>query len=72
MHDAERGRRAKASAGAATRAGTTVPTWDGTPIDVAVAFPAATGSDNNYPVVGIYHGWGGTKIRRRARPRSAG
>ncbi len=43
-------------------AGTTVPVWDGTPIDVSVAFPAAIGSDNNYPVVGIYHGWGGIKI----------
>jgi hypothetical protein len=46
-----------------TTAGTTVKTWDGiTPIDVAVAFPAATGSDNNYPVVGIYPPWGSTKI----------
>jgi dienelactone hydrolase len=45
-----------------TSAGTTVPVWDETPIDVAVGFPAATGEDNNYPVVGIYHGWGGTKI----------
>jgi fermentation-respiration switch protein FrsA (DUF1100 family) len=44
-------------------AGTTVKTWDGeTPIDVSVAFPPETGGDNNYPVVGIYHGWGGTKI----------
>ncbi len=44
-------------------AGTTVKTWDGvTPIDVAVAFPAATGSDNNYPVVGIYPPWGSTKV----------
>jgi hypothetical protein len=43
-------------------AGTTVPVWDGTPIDVAVAFPPATGGDNNYPVVGLYHGWGGSKI----------
>ncbi len=41
----------------------TVPVWDGTPIDVSVAFPVASGEDNNYPVVGIYHGWGGTKIR---------
>jgi hypothetical protein len=40
----------------------TVPVWDGTPIDVSVAFPVASGGDNNYPVVGIYHGWGGTKI----------
>ena len=36
--------------------------FDGTPIDVSVGFPAASGSDNNYPVVGIYHGWGGSKI----------
>lgn len=41
---------------------TTVKSFDGTPIDVAVGFPVASGSDNNYPVVGIYHGWGGTKI----------
>jgi hypothetical protein len=40
----------------------TVPSFDGTPIDVAVAFPVAAGADTNYPVVGIYHGWGGTKI----------
>ena len=31
-------------------AGTMVPSWDGTPIDVSVAFPAASGPDNNYPV----------------------
>ena len=44
-------------------AGTTVKTYDGiTPIDVAVAFPPATGSDNNYPVVGIYPPWGSTKV----------
>jgi hypothetical protein len=43
-------------------ANTTVPSFDGTPIDVAVAFPPTTGADNNYPVVGIYHGWGGSKI----------
>ncbi len=43
--------------------GTTVPSWDGTPIDVSVAFPPASGADNNYPVVGIYHGYGGTKIK---------
>jgi hypothetical protein len=43
-------------------AGTTVPSWDGTPIDVSVAFPPATGSDEDYPIVGIYHAWGSTKI----------
>src|SRR5690349_2848478 len=44
---------------------TTVPTWDGTtPIDVNVAFPPApaSGPDGNYPLIGIYHGWGGSKI----------
>jgi Acetyl xylan esterase (AXE1) len=41
---------------------TTTTTWDGTPIDVAVGFPAEASPDNNYPVVGLYHGWGGSKI----------
>ena len=38
--------------------------WDGIPLDVAVAFPPApaTGADGPYPVIGIYHGWGGTKL----------
>src|SRR3954447_4774637 len=40
----------------------TVPSWDGVPIDVSVTFPAASGTDDNYPVIGIYHGWGGSKI----------
>jgi hypothetical protein len=37
---------------------------DGTPIDVAVAFPPApaAGPDGPYPVIGIYHGWGGSKL----------
>lgn len=44
-------------------AGSTVPSFDGTPIDVSVSFPAdAGGADNDFPLVGIYHGWGGTKI----------
>jgi hypothetical protein len=43
-------------------AGTTVPSWDGTPIDVSVAFPPASATDNDYPVVGAYHAWGSTKI----------
>jgi hypothetical protein len=45
-----------------TSAGTTVPSFDGTPIDVTMAFPAESAPDGNYPVVGIYHGWGGSKI----------
>ena len=34
------------------------------PIDAAVAFPPepATGPDGPYPVIGIYHGWGGSKL----------
>jgi hypothetical protein len=43
-------------------ANTTTPSFDGTPIDVAMAFPVESGADNNYPVVGIYHGWGGSKV----------
>jgi predicted acyl esterase len=43
---------------------TTVPSFDGTPIDVSVALPPApaTGPDGGFPVVGIYHGYGGAKI----------
>src|SRR3954453_2055524 len=40
----------------------TVPSWDGVPIDVNVAFPPATGADAQWPAIGVYHGWGGTKI----------
>ncbi len=38
--------------------------WDGIPLDVSVAFPPApaSGADGPYPVVGIFHGWGGTKL----------
>src|SRR3954467_14983015 len=41
-----------------------IASWDGIPLDVAVAFPPAPadGADGPYPVVGIYHGWGGTKL----------
>ena len=40
----------------------TAPSWDGTPIDVNVAFPAASGSDNDYPLIIVGHGYGGSKI----------
>ena len=40
-----------------------IPSWDGMPLDVAVAFPPAPARpDGPYPVIGIYHGWGGTKL----------
>ncbi len=38
------------------------PSFDGTPIDVNVAFPPASGSDNNYPLIIWGHGYGGSKI----------
>jgi predicted acyl esterase len=44
---------------------TTVPTWDGiTPIDVNVALPPepTSGNDGPYPMVMIFHGWGGSKV----------
>ena len=41
-----------------------VPSWDTSPIDVSVTFPPvpASGPDGNFPLVGIYHGWGGSKV----------
>jgi len=43
---------------------TSVPTWDGvTPIDVNVALPPEpVGADGPYPMVMIFHGWGGSKL----------
>jgi predicted acyl esterase len=40
----------------------TAPSWDGTPIDVNVAFPPASGSDTNYPLIIVGHGYGGSKV----------
>jgi len=42
----------------------TVKTFDGVPLDVNVAFPAPNvpGDDGPYPVVGMYHGYGGSKV----------
>ncbi len=38
--------------------------WDGVPIDVNVAFPPepASGPDGNFPLVMMFHGYGGGKI----------
>ena len=36
--------------------------WDDTAIDVSVAFPSDTPPAAGFPLVGIYHGWGGSKI----------
>ncbi|MGA8218879.1 MAG: CocE/NonD family hydrolase [Solirubrobacterales bacterium] len=41
----------------------TSPSWDGTPIDVNVAFPPDPGgADGNYPLIIVGHGYGGGKI----------
>jgi hypothetical protein len=41
----------------------TSPTWDGTPIDVNIAFPPVpAGSDGGYPLIIVGHGYGGEKI----------
>jgi fermentation-respiration switch protein FrsA (DUF1100 family) len=40
-------------------------TWDGqTKIDVNVVLPPepAAGDDGPYPLIGVFHGWGGTKV----------
>jgi predicted acyl esterase len=44
--------------------GNLVRVWDGTPIDVSVALPPApaSGDDGGFPIVGIYHGYGGFKL----------
>jgi len=44
---------------------TLVPTWDGQQIDVNVALPPApaAGPDGPYPLVMVFHGYGGTKFK---------
>ena len=39
-------------------------TFDGAPIDINVGFPPApaSGPDGDFPVVGVFHGWGGSKL----------
>ncbi len=39
-------------------------TFDGAPIDVNVGFPPApaSGPDGDFPVIGVFHGWGGSKL----------
>ncbi|WP_372790878.1 acetylxylan esterase, partial [Paraconexibacter sp.] len=42
---------------------TLVRSFDGAPIDVNVVLPPApaSGPDGGYPMLGVYHGWGGSK-----------
>jgi Acetyl xylan esterase (AXE1) len=39
-------------------------TFDGAPIDINVGFPPApaSGPDGDFPIVGLFHGWGGAKL----------
>jgi dienelactone hydrolase len=56
----ECGTDASDDSGAGTRS--TAPSWDGTPIDVKVAFPSVpSGTDGNYPLIIWGHGYGGSK-----------
>ena len=50
--------------GDATGVRSTAPSWDGTPIDVKVAFPAdpSPATDGDYPLIIWGHGYGGSKI----------
>jgi predicted acyl esterase len=52
---------ASSDAGAGIRS--TAPSWDGTPIDVKVAFPAdpSPATDGDYPLIIAGHGYGGSK-----------
>ena len=46
-----------------TSSRSTTPTWDGVPIDVNVAFPPDPGgTDGNYPLIMVFHGYGGNKF----------
>ena len=40
----------------------TAPSWDGTPIDVNVAFPPASEGDGPFPLIIMGHGYGGEKV----------
>lgn len=41
--------------------GTTVPTFDGVPIDINVAYPVAA-ADRPMPLIMMFHGWGGSEV----------
>lgn len=48
---------------------TSVASFDGTPLDVVVALPGdAAAIDGPYPIVGMFHGWGGNKINLKTDP----
>ncbi|HEY0280855.1 MAG TPA: CocE/NonD family hydrolase [Solirubrobacterales bacterium] len=46
----------------ADSANTFIPSWDGTKIDVNVILPPESGgAEGPYPLIGDFHGWGGSK-----------
>ena len=49
----------------------TAPAFDGVPIDVNVAFPPepASGPDGNFPLMMMFHGYGGDKLGLSAMQR---
>lgn len=50
-------------------AASTVLSFDGTPIDAYVALPPDPGGvETQRPVVGLYHGWGGSKVNLKTDP----
>src|SRR4051795_13499699 len=54
----------QADQGGVRQCGGIVHSFDGAPIDVNVTLPAepASGPDGNYPLLGMFHGWGGSKL----------
>ncbi|HEX4735111.1 MAG TPA: acetylxylan esterase [Thermoleophilaceae bacterium] len=54
----------QADQGGVRQCGGIVHGFDGAPIDVNVTLPPepAKGPDGNYPLLGMFHGWGGTKL----------
>ncbi|MEA2127044.1 MAG: type transport system ATP-binding protein [Solirubrobacteraceae bacterium] len=50
-----------ATPNSALGAASTVPSFDGTPIDVSVTLPPPASPDSGYPVVGVFHGYGQSK-----------
>jgi fermentation-respiration switch protein FrsA (DUF1100 family) len=55
---------AQSSQGGVRQCSGIVHSFDGAPIDVNVTLPAepASGPDGNYPLLGMFHGWGGSKF----------
>jgi dienelactone hydrolase len=48
-----------------------VETWDGTtPIDTNLFLPSSNPPTTGFPLIGVYHGWGGSKLGLNARLRS--